>query len=429
MNWPVEFEAQMRDMLGAEAEALFDALQAPYFRGVRMNKRKKAALPDGTMDAVPWTENAYYLAIDSLAGASIEHTAGAFYLQEPSAMAAAAALNVQENDIVLDLCAAPGGKSTQMAARLKGGTLIANEINLARAQVLSSNIERLGIPNAVVTSAAPETLAARWKNVFDKILVDAPCSGEGMFRRHPEAMQEWTAQSPEGCAARQLGILEAAAQMLRFGGRMVYSTCTFNRLENDAQIARFLEAHPEFSLVPFALNGLPPAKNGTLHIWPHQVRGEGHFVALLKKEGTPEKRSSWHCPPPTKNERLLAEQFLSENVKEQHTVNGVFAGRIVEAPTFLPPLDKIKVLRLGLHLGTLKGKTFLPDHAMVVSDVFLKDVPLSKEQALSYLHGEALPASENLRGFITLSFEGLTLGFGKASDGQIKNHYPKGLRK
>ena len=429
MNWPVEFEAQMRDMLGAEAAAFFDALQAPYFRGVRMNKRKKAALPDGTLDAVPWAENAYYLALDSLAGASIQHTAGAFYLQEPSAMAAAAALNVQENDIVLDLCAAPGGKSTQMAARLTGGTLIANEINPARAQVLSSNIERLGIPNAIVTSAAPETLAARWKNVFDKILVDAPCSGEGMFRRHPEAVQEWTPQSPEGCAARQRGILEAAAQMLRSGGRMVYSTCTFNRLENDAQIARFLEAHPEFSLVPFALNGLPPAKDGTLHIWPHQVRGEGHFVALLEKEGTPEKRTSWCCPQPTKDERLLAEQFLTENVKVPHTANGVFAGRIVEAPAFLPPLDKIKVLRLGLHLGTLKGKTFLPDHALAVSDGFLQDVPLSKEQALSYLHGEALPAPDTLRGFVTLSFEGLPLGFGKASDGQIKNHYPKGLRK
>ncbi len=429
MKLPAAFEQQMREMLGAEAETFLNALQAPYFRAVRMNPRKRTVPPKEALEAVPWAENAYYIPAESLLGASVQHTAGAFYLQEPSAMAAAAALDVREDDAVLDLCAAPGGKSTQMAARLRGGTLVANEINPARAQALSSNIERLGIPNAVVTCAAPDMLAARWPHVFNRILVDAPCSGEGMFRRHPEAAQEWTAQSPEGCAARQRGILEAAAAMLRSGGRMVYSTCTFNRTENDEQIARFLALHPEFSLVPFSLNGLPPASDGMLHIWPHRTRGEGHFVALLEKSGSPERRVPWRCPAPPKEEGCIAERFLAEYAAAPHAANGVLAGRIIEVPAFLPPLDKIRVLRLGLHLGAMKGRTFLPDHALAVSDGFLQTVPLNEEQARLYLHGETLPAPATVRGFAALTFDGLPLGYGKASEGQIKNHYPKGLRK
>ena len=287
---PKEFEEQMKRLLGeAGFFAYLDALNQPYTRALRVNLLLR---PDGTPPCpieglgapVPWAKGAYFVEGDARPGLSPLHEGGLFYMQEPSALTAVTALDPQPGERVLDLCAAPGGKSTQIAALMAGrGLLCCNEPIPSRAQILSRNIERMGVRNAVVLSAMPDALAPRFPAFFDRILVDAPCSGEGMFRRQPEARDEWDADAPRRCADRQMEILAQAAKMLRPGGTMVYSTCTFNDTENEGVLKRFLALHPEFSLVPFALPGLPEAKDGYLHLYPHEMRGEGHFVSRLKK--------------------------------------------------------------------------------------------------------------------------------------------------
>ena len=288
----------------------------------------------------------------------------------------------------------------------------------------------MGIRHAVVTSASPQELAQKWSQYFDKILVDAPCSGEGMFRRHPETANEWSAASPEGCAQRQKEILDCAARMLKPGGRLVYSTCTFNNREDDGQIQDFLITHPDFETEPFSMPGLEQAKTGMLHIWPHRTRGEGHFIASLrKKNGDYRSLSPMIFPLPTKEDMKTTVDFLKNNVMTSEKPNALFMGRTVMAPEKTPPLHGIKVIRAGLHLGERRGRLFIPDHALAMALPCMRTVQLSMESALSYLHGDALPAPTDFRGWCALTYQGLQLGWGKASDGQIKNHYPKGLRK
>lgn len=388
--------------------------------------------PDGE-GQIPWAENGYYLHFSSLAGSQPAHEAGAYYLQEPSAMAAAAALHPLPGEKVLDLCAAPGGKSTQLGAYLQGmGTLICNEPVPGRAQILSRNVERMGITNAVVISALPEELSPRWPGWFDKILVDAPCSGEGMFRKHPESRLEWHAASPEGCAQRQGHILSHAAKMLRPGGLLAYSTCTFNPIENEGMVQGFLLAHPEFSLRPFSLPGLG-ACDGMMRLWPHLIRGEGHFVALMEKAADApgpkkERNPQTGITAPGKGERALAQDFLQAHFDASLAPNALFAGRLTMAPE-TPDLRGVKVLRLGLHLGEIKGKVFAPDHALSLALPCKRQLDVDEEAARAYQNGQVLPCPEEQKGWITPVYQGLQLGWGKASQGQIKNHYPKGLRK
>ena len=431
---PKEWIEQLRPLLGPMLPDFLRSYDAPPARGLRV--RRGFQPPAESEERVPWAENAFYLSFSSTLGAHPLHEAGAYYLQEPSAMAAAAALHPRPGDRVLDLCAAPGGKSTQLAAYLQGeGLIVCNEPVLSRAQILSRNIERLGVPNAIVVSMLPEQLSGRWPGLFDKILVDAPCSGEGMFRRHPETRQEWNPASPAGCAQRQSHILRHAAMMLRPGGMLAYSTCTFNTVENEGVIEGFLREHPSFSLVPFSLPGLP-SSGGTLRLWPHQIRGEGHFVALLRKdEGEaslpPRKKKSPDVPmlaPPGKVEAAAAAAFLQEHCALPLSPNALFAGKIIQAPD-IPPLQGVKVLRVGLQLGEMKGKVFVPDHALALYCPSRCSIPLSEEEARRYQSGQTLPAPDTLRGFCTPTLAGLALGWAKASDGQLKNHYPKGLRR
>lgn len=426
---PHAFIENMRPLLLGEMDAFLASYQQSPSRGVRFRNARRPLPAQELRGDVPYAKNACYLSLDSLAGAIPLHEAGAYYLQEPSAMAAAAALDAQDGDRVLDLCAAPGGKSTQLAMGAKLALLVANEPIPSRAQVLSSNIERMGVCNAIVTSAYPDALAAQWQGFFDKILVDAPCSGEGMFRRHPEARDEWSADSPARCAARQDGILHAAAQMLRAGGRMAYSTCTFNTLENEGSITRFLDAHPDFRLVPFALSGLPAAPNGMLRLWPHKVRGEGHFVALLEKSGDAAPAPGAAALARPESAAMQAYHSFAAEVGCTALPNALFAGRMVQAPSVLPPLAHIRVLRLGLHVGEMRGKVFIPDHALALGAPIARQYVLSDEAARAYLHGDTLRCDDTLRGFYAVTVQGYQLGFAKASNGQMKNHYPKGLRK
>ncbi len=279
------FIANMRALLGEEAGAFFRALEEAPSLALRPHRGMEAAEPfiEG---AVPWAEGGFYLRPGARPGASVAHWAGAFYLQEASAMLPAAALKARPGERVLDLCAAPGGKASQIALTMGGeGALVANEVDAARARVLAANLERLGVTNAVVLNETPARLAARWPGYFDAVLVDAPCSGEGMFRRDPQSREAWTDAAPRGCRKRQGEILDAAAKLVRPGGRLLYSTCTFNGEENEGSVADFLRAHADFFPEEFALPGLGASRGGMLRIWPHRARGDGQFAALLRRAG------------------------------------------------------------------------------------------------------------------------------------------------
>ena len=429
---PVAFLERMRGQLGGEFEAFLSAMEAEPTRGLRLNALKaipRQALPDGELEPIPWAAEGRYLPLASTAGAHPLHEAGAYYLQEPAAMLPVAVLDPRPGETILDLCAAPGGKSTQIAQRMAGqGLLICNEPVPKRAQILSRNIERMGVINAVVVSAMPEQLAARWAGGFDAVLVDAPCSGEGMFRRHPETRAEWSPEMAAGCAERQAAILDEAAALVRPGGRLIYATCTYNPTENGENVAAFLARHPDFSLRPFELPGAY-GPEGMLTCYPHRLRGEGQFAALLVRagEGTASLPANTSLPTPSRAQRELLRAF----VPDAPEADAVFGETLVALP-HLPELKGLRVLRAGLHLGQVKGKLFVPDHAWAVSATppACPRAALTEEQARIYQAGDVLRLPDfGLKGYVLPCLEGLSLGFGKASDGQIKNHYPKGLRR
>lgn len=430
MTQPDAFYRSLAPLLGEQLPELIASMREPPVRGLQLGKTASPDRIPGLDGPVPWAEGGFYIPLSSRLGQSVLHEAGAFYLQEPSAMAPAEALGALPDEMVLDLCAAPGGKTFQLAKKLTRGTLVANEIHPARAKVLSANAERMGLENTVVTNMDPERLSALWPDTFDRVLVDAPCSGEGMFRRHPEAALEWQPAAQAGCAKRQRDILRCAARMVRPGGEMVYSTCTFNQTENDDQIAAFLRDFPDFEPVPFCLPGLPEAKDGTLHIWPHRVRGEGHFIARLHRKGNAARRTAaGPLLPPDRALAAAAGKALEALLFSPVTPDCALGERLFRLPAAIPALDRVRVLRAGLCLGRFQGKVFIPDHALARAAKTKTVFPVDEAQALSYLHGDTLPLPDDARGFGAVVFRGFPLGWGKASDGQIKNHYPKGLRK
>lgn len=375
---------------------------------------------------------------------------------------------------VLDLCAAPGGKTTQLAAAMKGeGLLISNEIHPARAKILSSNVERMGIPNAVVTNETPERLAERFPAFFDRIVVDAPCSGEGMFRKEEQALLQWSPENVSMCAERQQGILEQAAKMLRPGGVLVYSTCTFAPEEDEGSITEFLCRHPEFSVKTVAAceafcPGRPEwaaARRGTeavpqeiqaqikntFRLWPHRLEGEGHYAAVLQKEGcgaAEEKRKSGRARKSVsfaaeKEAVQLYREFARENLV--HAPEGTFL--LFGEQLFLLPcgmnLEGLKVLRAGLHLGTVKKNRFEPAHALALAlqagdAVRTCSFPGDSEEIRAYLRGESLEMEAadtkaeggraGEKGWTLVLVDGYPVGWGKLAGGMLKNHYPKGLR-
>lgn len=428
-------EGFARRSLGALPEAEHGALLAALnesasARGMRLRPgvpldKVRTALP-GSYLPVPWARDAFYIDADSTAGSHVLHAAGAYYLQEPSAMAAAAALDIQPGQRVLDLCAAPGGKSTQIAGLLGGGgVLVSNEIVPGRAKILSQNIERMGVRNGIVTNEFPDRLAARWQGWFDRVLVDAPCSGEGMFRREPHSRAEWNEQSPDGCAARQRAILRNAAELVRPGGVLVYSTCTFNTMENEETVQAFLMEHKDFSAEDFALPGVGASIDGCLRLWPHRVAGEGHFVARLRRAGAEERELERGATVALSQVDALFGQAAAPGILQ---TSGT---KLWLLPVDMPPLAGIRVLRSGLALGEARGKVFVPDHAAALAfapEDFAQAFPVSLSDAVEYLRGEALAGSGHPAGWGPVCWEGLSLGWAKCADGVLKNHLPKGLR-
>jgi NOL1/NOP2/sun family putative RNA methylase len=443
------------------------------------------------LQPVPWGPGGYYIDRSLRPGIDPLHDAGAYYIQEPSAMAPAALLPIEDGDKVLDLCAAPGGKTTQAAAALNGsGLLVANEIVPERARILSQNIERMGIANAVATNNDPRDLAVCFPLFFDKVLADAPCSGEGMFRKDPGAVSEWSEENVQTCADRQDMILDCAYQMLKAGGALVYSTCTFAAEEDEGSVERFLARHPDMTPVPFeetslgrfASLGLRPGKDQTgIRLMPHLVRGEGHFLALMIKGSMPDipgykpdvlcNMPDLPCNEPdvhaNKPDVLYNNNKKRRSDRDRTGIHKVNPGSVIgflreeifrDTPVLtsggLLPLDEdniiihgsscflkprdfddisgIKIIRPGLELVNIKNERLLPAHALshALSPSCFRNVCELKTdaEAMSYIGGNTI-SSEGEPGFVLVTYCGLGLGFGKRTGSVIKNQYPKGLRR
>lgn len=554
---PDKFINRMKYMLGQECDAFLVSFECERSKALRLNPLKlqggrdeaKGKLPYETKDIL-WEENGFVYKDEDEPGKSALHMAGLYYIQEPSAMSPVAYLDPKPGHRVLDLCAAPGGKSTQIAGRMQGrGVLISNEINAGRAKILSENIERMGISNAMVLNETPENLSSRFEGWFDRILIDAPCSGEGMFRKNEDAVTNWSPDNVRLCADRQDGILDNAAAMLAPNGRLVYSTCTFAPDEDEGTIYRFLLRHPEFKVCEVPLfegmdRGNPEwalidsADEGTWHdqpsqeisqqlsgcirLWPHHLKGEGHFLAVLERVNEAEAKDAdaepvTYCPGGfqrgikieqknmsakeqndssnntdsfkglsdlTGNEAAdalpgaevkketkkklkakdrramdknagrnlkgssrggsaldmaarLWEEFAGEVLTETGSfrIYGTlftFGDNVYLAPPLMPSTDRLKVMRPGLHLGTIKKDRFEPSHSLAL---FLRmedvkhsaDYPADSQEIKDFTSGLTLSAGlENAWYLITA--DGCSIGWAKSDGRRLKNHYPKGLR-
>lgn len=459
MNLPIEFEKKMKAFLGDEWDDFLYSYDNNRFQALRFNTLKVQS-PEERMrilktlkissdKKVSWANEAYYFDENVRPGKHPYHEMGLYYIQEPSAMSAAALLAPKPGMRVLDLCAAPGGKSTQLATYLgDSGLLVSNEINTQRSRILSQNIERMGIKNAIVTNEDSFVLASHFPGFFNAIQVDAPCSGEGMFRKLPEAIEQWSMENVAICAERQKEILDNAAVMLKPGGTIVYSTCTFSKEENEDVIEYFLERHPDFTLEEME------------RFWPHKVDGEGHFVAKLvrrgcvdtdlkadrktKKNKNSKNRKNETKPALTKENMKLLSEFLDETISEdvaawiKNSRLVMFGEQLYRLPDMEVDIKGLKVQRAGLHIGEFKKQRFEPSHSLALA-LKLNDaknlVKLTCDnlQTIGFFNGQSVmlsdeQAAECKKGWALVCVDGYPAGWGKVNGAQVKNHYPKGLR-
>lgn len=482
---PLAFVEKMERLLGDEFESFMHSYDAARYYGIRVNTLKISVgqfqrLSPFALRAIPWASEGFYVEEDARPGKHPYYHAGLYYIQEPSAMAPVELLDIGDGDRVLDLCAAPGGKSTQIAAKLAGtGVLVTNDNHSDRTKALAKNIELYGVRNAVVLNELPERIAGAFSHFFDKILIDAPCSGEGMFRKDEDMAKQWEKHSVHKCMLMQRDILRTAASLLAPGGRIVYSTCTFSPEENEAMIAELLTLHPAFHVVDvpklhgFAagrgdwLNDLTDehgqpfseevkrAVEGTIRLWPHAVEGEGHFVAVLQHDGSAplwsqeslagkaRNKASTKVPFPSKAEAELMNQFAEDNLLEPLSGNVVCYGQHVYiSPIDADRLERLKVVRPGWFVGTLKKNRFEPAHplAMALSPAEVQrsvQLESGSDEAIRYLKGETLSMAEERivrsagslpKGYVLVCIDGFAVGWGKWLDGMLKNDYPAGWR-
>lgn len=477
MNLPIEFQKKMKAFLGNEWDDFLYSYDNNRFQALRFNTLKVQS-PEERMrilkvlgissdKRVSWANEAYYFDENVRPGKHPYHEMGLYYIQEPSAMSAAALLALKPGMRVLDLCAAPGGKSTQLATYLgDSGLLVSNEINTQRSRILSQNIERMGIKNAIVTNEDSFVLASHFPGFFNAIQVDAPCSGEGMFRKLPEAIEQWSMENVAICAARQKEILDNAAVMLKPGGVIVYSTCTFSREENEDVIEYFLERHTDFTLEEME------------RFWPHKVDGEGHFVAKLvrrgsvnefdadydvcedscnkvedtglkadrktKKNKNSKNRKNETKPALTKENMKLLTEFLDETISEdmaawiKNSRLVMFGEQLYRLPDMEVDIKGLKVQRAGLHIGEFKKQRFEPSHSLALA-LKLNDaknlvkLTCDNPQTIGFFNGQSVVLSDEQtaeckKGWALVCVDGYTAGWGKVNGTQVKNHYPKGLR-
>ena len=477
MNLPIEFEKKMKAFLGNEWDDFLYSYDNNRFQALRFNTLKVQSTEErmrilkvlgiSSDKKVSWADEAYYFDENVRPGKHPYHEMGLYYIQEPSAMSAAALLAPKPGMRVLDLCAAPGGKSTQLATYLgDSGLLVSNEINTQRSRILSQNIERMGIKNAIVTNEDSFVLASHFPGFFNAIQVDAPCSGEGMFRKLPEAIEQWSMENVAICAARQKEILDNAAVMLKPGGVIVYSTCTFSKEENEDVIEYFLERHPDFTLEEME------------RFWPHKVDGEGHFVAKLvrrgsvnelgadydvcedscnkvedtglkvdrktKKNKNSKNRKNETKPALTKENMKLLSEFLDETISEdmaawiKNSRLVMFGEQLYRLPDIEVDIKGLKVQRAGLHIGEFKKQRFEPSHSLALA-LKLNDaknlvkLTCDNPQTIGFFNGQSVVLSDEQtaeckKGWALVCVDGYTAGWGKVNGTQVKNHYPKGLR-
>ena len=477
MNLPIEFEKKMKAFLGDEWDDFLYSYDNNRFQALRFNTLKVQSqeermrilktLKISSDKKVSWADEAYYFDENVRPGKHPYHEMGLYYIQEPSAMSAAALLAPKPGMRVLDLCAAPGGKSTQLATYLgDSGLLVSNEINTQRSRILSQNIERMGIKNAIVTNEDSFVLASHFPGFFNAIQVDAPCSGEGMFRKLPEAIEQWSMENVAICAARQKEILDNAAVMLKPGGTIVYSTCTFSKEENEDVIEYFLERHPDFTLEEME------------RFWPHKVDGEGHFVAKLvrrgsvnelgadydvcedscnkvedtglkadrktKKNKNSKNRKNETKPALTKENMKLLTEFLDETISEdmaawiKNSRLVMFGEQLYRLPDMEVDIKGLKVQRAGLHIGEFKKQRFEPSHSLALALKLSEAKNVVKltwddPQTTGFFNGQSVMLSDEQtaeckKGWALVCVDGYTAGWGKVNGTQVKNHYPKGLR-
>lgn len=459
MNLPIEFEKKMKAFLGDEWDDFLYSYDNNRFQALRFNTLKVQSheeimrilmvLEISSDKRVSWANEAYYFDENVRPGKHPYHEMGLYYIQEPSAMSAAALLAPKPGMRVLDLCAAPGGKSTQLATYLgDSGLLVSNEINTQRSRILSQNIERMGIKNAIVTNEDSFVLASHFPGFFNAIQVDAPCSGEGMFRKLPEAIEQWSMENVAICAARQKEILDNAAVMLKPGGTIVYSTCTFSKEENEDVIEYFLERHPDFTLEEME------------RFWPHKVDGEGHFVAKLvrrgcvdtdlkadrktKKNKNSKNRKNETKPALTKENMKLLSEFLDETISEdmaawiKNSRLVMFGEQLYRLPDMEVDIKGLKVQRAGLHIGEFKKQRFEPSHSLALALKLSEAKNVVKltwddPQTTGFFNGQSVMLSDEQtaeckKGWAIVCVDGYPAGWGKVNGAQVKNHYPKGLR-
>ena len=427
---PQEFLDRMKNQLGEEYPAFLESLERPRAVALRFNPLKgDAPKLSFVKDPVPWEPAGYYYDPEARPGLHPFHEAGVYYLQEASAMAPVALLNPQPGESICDLCAAPGGKTTQIAGRMAGeGFLLCNEINPKRAKILSRNIERMGVANALVTNEHPKNLAQKYAGYFDRVLVDAPCSGEGMFRKEEAAVTDWSPETVAMCAARQQEILQSAATLLKPGGRLVYSTCTFAPEENEQVIEKFLQEHPEFTPETVSAPWFTAGSDATFRMWPHKLLGEGHFAAVLRKTDGDETEIPLELGQKLPKQWMEFAKKLGISLPDGKAI--LFGSSLYWAPAELPSMRGVKVMRPGLELGEVKKDRFEPAHALAL---WLKDLEnredftADSQQIKAYMHGETVPSGRN--GWCLVAVDGYSIGWGKGDGTVLKNHYPKGLRR
>lgn len=425
---PQRFLDDMKELLMDEYDDFIKSYDEPKTTGLRINtlkinKEELLNLNLYNLTPIPWADEGFYYDEEvDRPGKSPLHESGAYYLQEPSAMSVVPHLDIKEGDKVLDMCAAPGGKSTYILSKLNDtGLLVSNEINSTRIRALGENLERFGARNCIITNTDSNNLRKVFTGYFDKIVIDAPCSGQGMFRKDEVAIEDWSYAKVLECQSIQKDIIRDGYDMLKNGGVLVYSTCTFAKEENEDVINEFISEYENAKLIEMQ------------RIWPHKVSGEGHFVAKIQKLENEDCNVKYikikNNDKEVKDYREFEKKFLNISMESRFDIRGE---NLYLLPEEHPDTKKLKVLRYGLHLGMLKKNRFEPSHALShylkMEDVKnVENFSVQDNKILDYLRGNTIETGKS-RGWVLVCVEGIGLGWGKESNGILKNHYPKGLR-